>query len=99
MNLARGILDESQLSSFPLPIFYFQSSEDVAAEILVFDNIRKLLLDVGTINFYCLLFHFRRLERNLFQNFFKDRTQAARANVFSMFVYLCGVARDRGNRI
>src|SRR6185437_8849808 len=47
--------------------------QNIAAEVLILYNLRKLLSDVRSVHFYVLLFEFRRFEGNFLQNLFENR--------------------------
>src|SRR5467141_4109228 len=52
-------------SAFRVSIFEFRmTSEDVAAQVLVLDNVGELFADVGTINLHRLFLQLRRLKGN-----------------------------------
>src|SRR5580704_14336510 len=46
--------------------------QNVAAQILIFDDIRELFLHVGRVDLEGFLFHFGRFEGNLFEHFFQN---------------------------
>src|SRR6266436_952524 len=75
-------------------IFQYQELQDVAAQVLVLDDIRELLGDVSGVYLHILLFEVRRFKRNLVEHFFKNGVQTPGADVFSLFVYAGGEARD-----
>src|SRR2546425_2234839 len=84
---------------FLFSIFKSKESEDIAAEILVLDDVRELLGDVGGINLHVFLLEVGRFERDFVQNFFEDGVQAAGADVFGLFVHAGGEAGDGGDRV
>src|SRR5260370_33911547 len=52
-------------SAFRVSIFEFRMlSEDVAAQVLVLDNVGELFADVGGVNLHRLFLQLRRLEGN-----------------------------------
>src|SRR5262249_13179543 len=80
------------LHEFRNSIFEYRILQNVAAEILVLDDVCQLFADVGGIDFHILLLEVRRFERNLIKNLFKNGMQAARADVFGLFVHAGGIA-------
>src|SRR5262245_58987107 len=62
------------------------ASQDIAAEVLVLDDIGKHLLDVGCINTKRFLLQIRTFERNLIKKLFHDGVKAPRANVFGSVI-------------
>src|SRR5467141_3924278 len=84
---------------FLFSIFQFQELQDVAAQILVLDDVRELFGDVGGVNLHVFLLEVGRFERDFVENFFEDGVQAAGADVFGLFVHAGGEAGDRGNGI
>src|SRR5439155_2993912 len=63
-------------------------------QILVLDDVRKLLGNVGGVNLHVLLLEVGRFERDFVQNFFEDGVEAASANVFGLLVHVGGKAGD-----
>src|SRR6266566_386496 len=84
---------------FLVSIFQFQELQDVAAQILVLDDVRELLGDVGGVNLHVLLFEVGRFERDFVQNFFEDGVEAAGADIFGLLVHAGGEAGDGGDRV
>src|SRR6266850_4167848 len=84
---------------FLFSIFKFQESENVAAQILVLDDIRELLGDVGGVHFYVLFLEVGRFERNFVKNLFENGVQAPRADIFRLLVYACCESRDGGDGV
>src|SRR6202158_1013308 len=84
---------------FLFSIFHFQESEDVAAQILVLDDVRELLRDVGAVNLHVFLLEVGRFERDFVQNFFEDGVEAAGADVFGLLVHAGGEAGDGGDGV
>src|SRR2546426_2621026 len=80
---------------FLFSIFQFQELQNVAAQILVLDDIRELLGNVGGVHFYVLLLQVGRFERNFIENFFEDGVQAPRADIFRLLVRLWRTSRRR----
>src|SRR5262249_9648545 len=76
-----------------------QSLEDVAAEVLVLDDLGEHFLDVGGINADRFLLQIRTFERNLVQKLLHNRMQPSGADVFRAFVHGSSKARDLLNRI
>src|SRR5216684_2925214 len=93
---ARGVLEGKMASLiyFPFSNFSFPSSENVTAQILVFHDVGKLLVDVRCVNLHGFLLQVGGLEGKFIQNFFENGMQAARADVFRLFVHAGGKARD-----
>src|SRR5467141_2240177 len=84
---------------FLFSIFQFQESQDVAAQILVLDDVRELLGDVGGVNLHVFLFEIGRFERDFVENFFEDGVQAAGADVFGLLIDAGGEAGNGGDGI
>src|SRR6267142_397491 len=84
---------------FLFSIFQFQGLQNVAAQILVLDDIRELLGNVGGVHLYVLFLQVGRFERNFVENFFENGVQAPRADIFCLLVHACGELRDGGDRI
>src|SRR5467141_2735930 len=84
---------------FLFSIFQFQESQDVAAQILVLDDIRELLGHVGAVNLHVFLLEVGRFERDFVENFFEDGVQAAGADVFGLLVDAGGEAGNGGDGI
>src|SRR5579859_1597459 len=72
----------------PIPL------QNITAEVLVFDDVGELFADVGGVDFYGFLFQVGAGKGNLFEHFFHDGVQAARADVFRALVDLGGEAGD-----
>src|SRR5579864_8244997 len=89
----------SQSSRVPFPFSIFDFLQDVAAQVVVFDNVRELFLNVGRVHFYSFLLHFRRFEGDFLQDFFEDGVQAARSDVFGVLVDRRGEARHGGDGV
>src|SRR5882762_7478245 len=89
-SCARRFLTESFLFS----IFQFQGLQNVAAQILVLDDVCELLGDVGGVNFHILFLEVGRFKRNFVKNFFENGVQAPRADIFCLLVYACGETGD-----
>src|ERR1700674_958731 len=85
--------------AFLFSIFEFQESENVAAQILVLDDICELFGDVGGVHFYVLFFQIGCFKRNFVENFFENGVQAARADIFCLLVHACAESRDGGDGI
>src|ERR1700737_1932738 len=66
--------------------FEFRSLKNVAAQILVLDDFRELLGHVGGIDLHIFLFQVGSLKGELVENLFQNGVQAARADVFGLFV-------------
>src|SRR3972149_3243739 len=62
------------------------ASEDVPAEVLVFHDLRKLLLHVGRIDLDSFLLEVRPFEGNLIEQPLHDGMQPPRANVFGLLI-------------
>src|SRR5467141_5275062 len=84
---------------FLFSIFQFQESQDVAAQILVLDDVRELLGDVGAVNLHVFLLEVGRFERDFVENFFEDGVEAAGADVFGLLVHAGGEAGDGGDGV
>src|SRR5437879_12839034 len=61
-------------------------SQDVAAQILILDDIGKHFLNVGRVDSDGFLFEIRAFERNLVEKLFHDRVEAPRPDVLGVFV-------------
>src|SRR5947209_6406949 len=81
---------------FRFSIFQFQELQDVAAQILVLDDIRELLADVSGVNLHVLFLQVRRFERDFVEHFLEDGVQTPGADVFGLLVHAGGEARDGG---
>src|SRR5208283_450521 len=68
--------------------------ENVTAQILVLYDVRELLVNVGGIYLHRFLFQVRRFERELIQDFFQNRVQTARADVFRLLIHAGGKFGD-----
>src|SRR5947209_9853746 len=87
-------------SAFRVSIFEFRmTSEDVAAQVLVLDNVGELFADVGGINLHRLFLQLRRLKGNFVQYFFEDGVQPPRADIFGVLVHRGGKPRQRGDGV
>src|SRR5258708_7840563 len=86
-------------SLFRVSIFGFRILQDVAAEILVLDDVHKLFVDVSGVNFHVLFLELGSLERNLVENLFENSVQAAGADIFGLLIDAGGEAREGGNGI
>src|ERR1700683_1584311 len=84
---------------FPRRFFIFAILQNVAAQILIFPDVRELLLDVGCVELHGFFLHFRRLEGALLEDFFEDRMKSARADVFSLLVGACGEPGNGGDAV
>src|SRR5256885_1445606 len=84
---------------FLVSIFRFQELQDVAAQILVLDDVRELPGDVGSINLDVLLLEVGRFERDFVQNLFEDGVEAAGADIFGLLVHAGGEAGDGSDRV
>src|SRR5216684_150117 len=82
----RRILSASGFREFRVSIFEFRILQDVAAQILVLDDIGELLVHIGRIHFDVLLLEVRSFEGKLIENLFEDGVEAAGADVFSLLV-------------
>src|SRR6266851_5691477 len=80
-------------------IFQFQELQNLAAQILVLDDIRELLGNVGGVHLYVLFLQVGRFERNFVENLFENGVQAPRADIFCLLVHACGKSRDGGDGI
>src|ERR1700722_3652743 len=85
--------------AFPRRFSIFAILQNVTAQVLVFHDVRELLLDVGCVELYGFFLHFRRLEGNFLEDFFKNRMKASRTDVFGLFVDASGEAGDGGDRV
>ncbi len=74
-------------------------SQNVAAEVLILDDVGKLLLHVGRVDLEGFLFHLGRFEGNFLEHFFQNRVQPARADIFGVLVYLGGKTSDGGDGV
>src|SRR5579859_6017497 len=84
---------------FRISIFKFRSLQDIAAQILILNDIGELLDYVGGIDLDILLLQIGRLEGKLVENLFKDGVKAPGADVFGLLVNAGGKARDGCNGI
>ena len=66
----RRILSASGFREFRVSIFEFRILQDVAAQVLVFDDIGELPVHVGRIHFDVFLLEVRSLEGQLVENLF-----------------------------
>src|SRR6266851_5248286 len=80
-------------------IFQYQELQDVAAQVLVLDDVRELLGDVSGIYLHILLFEVGRFKRDFVENFFKNGVQTAGADVFGLLVHAGGEARNGGDGV
>ena len=62
-------------------------SQNIPAEVLVLHNVCELFAHVDGVHFYGLLLQIRTVEGDFFQQFFEDRMQPPRADIFRRFVY------------
>ena len=69
-------------------------SQNVPAEVLIFDSFCKHAFDVGRIDALVLWFQVRSFETDLLKQFFHYGLQAARADVLLVLVYLEREMRD-----
>src|SRR5947208_11122372 len=99
MKSCAGRFPMQALVPFLFSIFQFQELQDVAAQILVLDDVRKLLGNVGGVNLHVFLLEVGRFERDFVQNFFEDGVEAASANVFGLLVHVGGKAGDGGDGV
>src|SRR5437588_5666760 len=74
-------------------------SEDVAAEVLVFDDVGERARDVFGVDQLPLLFEVWAEEAYLVEDFLHDGMEAARAYVLGLVVDADGEARDRVNGV
>src|ERR1700722_4463032 len=56
-------------------------SENISAQVLIFDNIGELLAHIVSIYFNSLFFQIRPFERHFLQQFFHDRVQTPGADI------------------
>src|SRR5437899_5928931 len=87
------------LVPFIFSIFQFRELQDVAAQILVLDDVRKLLGNVGGVNLHVFLLEVGRFERDFVQNFFEDGVESASANVFGLLIHVSRKAGDGGDSV
>src|SRR5580704_18645066 len=84
---------------FPVPIFDFRSLQDITAQILILDDIRKLFGHVGGIHFHILFLQVWRFEGKFIENLLEDGMQPPRTDVFGRLVDARGEACDGRNGI
>src|SRR6266852_1062335 len=82
----RRILSVSRFHEFRVSIFEFRILQDVAAQILVLDDIGELLVHISRIHFDVFLLEVRSLEGQLVEDFFENGVEAAGADVFRLLV-------------
>src|SRR5207244_7847429 len=75
------------------------ASQNVAAEVLVLNDLGQLLLDVSGVDAHGLLLEIRSFERDLIQKLFHDGMQAPRADILGLLVDRCRQLRDFLQRI
>jgi hypothetical protein len=68
--LKRWMPCASEFRELRVSIFDFRILQNVAAQVLVLHDFRKLSIDVGGIYFNVFLFEIRCLKREFIQNFF-----------------------------
>ena len=68
--------------------------QNVAAQILILDDVGELLVHVGGVDLDVLLLQVGRFEGKFIENFFQNGVQAARADVFGLLVDAGGESRD-----
>src|SRR5215813_15658819 len=68
--------------------------ENIPRQILVLDDAAQLVADVAGVDHYLVAAHFRRIERQRFQQAFHDGVQAPGADVLGVLVHLGGDGRD-----
>src|SRR5205085_5289040 len=73
--------------------------ENIPAQVLIFDDLCERALDVSRVDHLAFDFKVWGVEADLVQDLLHNRVQAARADVFGLFVDAAGELRDRINRI
>src|SRR4029077_4941410 len=99
VEICVGRLEIGSAVPFLFSIFQFQKSEDVAAQILVLDDVRELFGNVSAVNLHVLFLQVRRFEGIFVEYLFEDGVKAAGADIFGLLVYVGGEARDGGDRV
>ena len=99
MKSCAGRFPMQVLVPFLFSIFQCRELQDVAAQILVLDDVRKLLGNVGGVNLHVFLLEVGRFERDFVQNFFEDGVEAAGADVFCLLIHVSGKAGDSGDSV
>jgi len=94
--MARGVFQRSFSSLF---YFHFQELQNVAAQVLVLDDVRELFGNVSGIDLHVLFLQVWRFEGNLVEHFFENGVKATGAYVFRLLVHVGGEARDCGDRV
>src|SRR6266404_5945560 len=82
----RRIQSASGFREIRFSIYVFQILQDVAAQVLVLDNVGELLVHVGGVDLNIFLLEVGGFEGELVENFFEDGMQAAGANVFGLLI-------------
>src|SRR5205807_10551222 len=88
MKSCAGRFPMPALVPFLFSIFPCRELQDVAAQILVLDDVRKLLGYIGGVNLHVFLLEVGRFERDFVQNFFEDGVESASANVFGLLIHV-----------
>src|SRR6266852_1066507 len=95
----RRILRASGFREFRVSIFEFRILKDVAAQVLVLDDIGELFVHVGSIDLDVFLFQVGGFKGKLVEHFFQNGVQAAGANIFGLLVDAGGEFGDGGHGI
>src|SRR5215469_12634800 len=69
--------------------------QDVAAQVLILDNVGELFVHIGGIDLDVFLFQVGGFEGKLVENFFENGVKAARADIFGLLVHASCKLSDR----
>ena len=72
----------------------FARSEDELGEVVVLYNVVETVVDVGFVDDDALVLELRRVERDVFEELFEERMEAAGADVFGLLVDVAGELGD-----
>src|SRR5580704_17405962 len=83
----------------PPPTQKTKTSQNIPAEVLSLDDVRKLFAHVTDVDFHGLLLEIGTIKRDVFKQFLKNGVQAARADIFRGLVHARGERRDLLDRV
>src|SRR5258706_5407858 len=86
----RRIQSASEFREIRFCIYAFRFLQDVAAQVLILDNVGELLVHVGGVDLDVFLLEVGGFEGELIENFLEDCVEAAGADVLSLLVDACG---------
>src|ERR1700682_6438727 len=80
----RRIQSASEFREIRLSIYAFRTLQDVAAQVLILDNVRELLMHVRGVDLDIFLLQVGSFEGEFVENFLENSVQAASADILGL---------------